>query len=185
MIGEPRRWENRFVSAPPSPQPSTPPFTIEPAAVSDPESVPVLRAYFTELCRRYYERPITDADVDSAMAEEPGTDLHAPTGAFLLARRSGVVAGCVGVRLLESYAELTKMFVLPDFRGTGLAPRLLTAAEERAGAAGRSEMRLGTRLDLVEARGLYVRSGYREIDRYGDDPYSECWLAKPLSRSSS
>ncbi|MBB3661911.1 GNAT superfamily N-acetyltransferase [Prauserella sediminis] len=166
-----------------SPQPPTPPkpsFTITPAAVDAADAVPVLRAYFTELCRRYYSRPITDEDVDAAMADEPGADLRPPTGVFLLARQSGVVAGCVGVRLLDAYAELTKMFVLPEFRGTGLAPRLLTAAEDHARAHRSPEMRLGTRLDLVEARSFYARSGYRDIDRYGDDPYAECWFAKPL-----
>lgn len=170
--------------APTSPQQPTPPkpsFTIAPAEVGAAESVPVLRAYFTELCRRYYSRPITDEDVNAAMSDEPGTDLRPPTGVFLLARQNGVVAGCVGVRYLAAYAELTKMFVLPEFRGTGLAPRLLSAAEDRARAHGSPEMRLGTRLDLVEARSFYVRSGYRDVDRYGDDPYAECWFAKPLA----
>ncbi|GAA1209404.1 GNAT family N-acetyltransferase [Prauserella alba] len=169
--------------APTSPQPPTPPkpsFTIVPADIDDPGATPVLRAYFTELCRRYYPRPITGDDVDAAMADEPGADLRPPTGVFLLARQSGAVAGCVGVRLLDAYAELTKMFVLPEFRGTGLAPRLLTAAEDHARAHGSPEMRLGTRRDLVEAQGLYRRSGYHDIDRYGDDPYAECWFAKPL-----
>ncbi|MBB3052862.1 GNAT superfamily N-acetyltransferase [Prauserella isguenensis] len=166
--------------APTSPPSQTPSFTIVPAEIDAAESAAVLRVYFSELCRRYYSRPITDEDVDAAIADEPGADLRPPTGVFLLARQSGVVAGCVGVRWLTAYAELTKMFVLPEFRGTGLAPRLLAAAEDRARSHGSPEMRLGTRLDLVEARGLYRRSGYREIDRYGDDPYAECWFAKPL-----
>lgn len=40
--------------------------------------------------------------------------------------------------------------------------------------------RVYTRLDLVEARGLYVRRGYREIPAYTTGPYMDIWYGKDL-----
>jgi hypothetical protein len=40
---------------------------------------------------------------------------------------------------------------------------------------------LDTRLDLVEARSLYVRHGYAEIPAYNQGPYAEIWYGKDLT----
>ncbi|MFY1670706.1 GNAT family N-acetyltransferase [Plantactinospora sp. WMMB334] len=63
-------------------------------------------------------------------------------------------------------------------RGGGV--RLLGAVEEAAAAYGMSTMRLDTRHDLVEARALYARQGYREVPAYSVDPYAEHWFEKRL-----
>jgi ribosomal protein S18 acetylase RimI-like enzyme len=42
-------------------------------------------------------------------------------------------------------------------------------------------LRLDTRADLVEARHLYERIGYREIPRFNESPYADHWFAKRLS----
>ncbi|MEH0973839.1 hypothetical protein V6U77_22190 [Micromonospora sp. CPCC 205546] len=57
-------------------------------------------------------------------------------------------------------------------------------ARRRGGAgraAGVDRIRLDTRGDLVEARALYARHGYREIPAYHDGPYAEHWFEKVLS----
>ena len=41
-------------------------------------------------------------------------------------------------------------------------------------------MRLDTRLDLVEARALYLRQGWVEVPAFSEDDYAEVWYAKPL-----
>ncbi|WUL20081.1 GNAT family N-acetyltransferase [Amycolatopsis sp. NBC_00355] len=141
-----------------------------------------MREYMDEVASRYYGRPATEAELESALADEPGTDLVAPTGAFLLGRRDGVLAGCVGTRVVEpGISELTKMYVKPAHRGSGAAPRLVAAAEDAARRLGARLMRLDTRDDLVEARALYARTGYTEVAPFNDDKYAEHWFEKALS----
>ncbi|THA38335.1 GNAT family N-acetyltransferase, partial [Streptomyces sp. A1136] len=51
----------------------------------------------------------------------------------------------------------------------------------RARALGLSLLRLDTRHDLVEARGLYAKHGYREVPAFHHrSPYAERWFAKEL-----
>ncbi|WP_410171910.1 GNAT family N-acetyltransferase [Amycolatopsis heterodermiae] len=156
-------------------------WNITEVPVDDPDAVAIMREYMDEVASRYYGRPATDAEIETALADEPGTDLVAPTGAFLLGRRDGVLAGCVGTRVLEpGLSELTKMYVKPAHRGSGAAPRLVAAAEDAARRLGSRLMRLDTRHDLVEARALYARTGYAEVEPFNDDKYAEHWFAKVL-----
>ncbi len=76
--------------------------------------------------------------------------------------------------------ELTRVYVRPSRRGTGGGARLLAAVEEAARSLGARRIVLDTRLDLVEARALYTRHGYREIPAYGNSPYAEVWYGKDL-----
>ena len=162
-------------------------MTIEPAAPDLPAAAEILRDYLGEMISRYYGRPADDADINQHLGARHGSDdLVEPTGVFLLARHADGDArtrpiGCVGLRLLdERTRELTRMFVRPEARGAGVATLLLEAAEHRARADGASVIRLHTRSDLVEARALYAKHGYREIPRYGDDPLAEHCLEKRL-----
>ncbi len=70
---------------------------------------------------------------------------------------------------------------VPPFRGRKGADLLLELLESEARLLGASRTVLNTRLDLVEARGLYVRHGYREIPAYCTGPYMEIWYGKDLS----
>ncbi|MBP2472064.1 GNAT superfamily N-acetyltransferase [Crossiella equi] len=157
-------------------------FAVTAHPVDTPESLAVLWDYFEELCRRYWDRPVSAAEVDQAMREEPSGDLVPPTGAFLLARAGVDVLGCVGVRLLApEVAELTRMYVRPSARGRGVAMALVAGAERAAVALGAHRMLLDTRSDLVEARGLYRRCGYVEGSPHNSSPYADHWFAKALA----
>jgi GNAT superfamily N-acetyltransferase len=157
------------------------PWTIAPEPIGHPDSVAVLRTYFADIVGRYYGRPATGHEVDSAMTDEPGTDLTPPTGLFLVARRDGVVSGCVGVRVLApEIGGLTKMFVLPDARRQGGASQLIASAEDAARGIGLDIMRLDVRADLVEARALYAALGYKEVKPFSDAKYADHWFEKAL-----
>jgi GNAT superfamily N-acetyltransferase len=153
-----------------------------PLAPGHPEAHALLRQYYTELVARYYDRPATEAEVDQVLIDEPSDDLVAPTGRFLVARRDGAPVGCLGVRVLDpDTAELTRMFVRADARGQGAASRLIAAAERAAREVlNASALRLDTREDLVEARALYSKHGYREIPAYNDSQYADHWFEKQL-----
>jgi GNAT superfamily N-acetyltransferase len=157
-------------------------WTAEPYPVLGPEAALLLRGYYTELIVRYCGRPTDDDEVDAVLAEEPSDDLVRPTGEFLVARRAGRAAGCVGVRVLDAATvELTRMYVVPQARGEGGATLLVEAAERVArDVFGAAVIRLDTRRDLVEARALYAKHGYGEIGRYNDSPYADHWFEKKL-----
>lgn len=150
--------------------------------VAHPDAVAIMREYMDEVASRYFGRPVTEAELTHYVAEEPGTDLVPPTGAFLVGRRDGVVAGCAGTRVVApGTTELTKVFVKPAHRGTGGGPALVAAAEDAARRLGSTLMRLDTRHDLVEARALYAKTGYAEVEPFNDEQFAEHWFAKALS----
>lgn len=161
---------------------------IAPAPVGSAAASAALRAYVADIVSRYHRRPATPDEVRNGLAGSPSDDLAPPRGAFLLARAGGLggeVAGCVGVRLpvartAAPYAELKRLWVRSDARGTGLGRRLVEAAEEAAAGLGARALRLDTRSDLVEARRLYARLGYAEIAAYNDNPYAEHFFEKQL-----
>jgi GNAT superfamily N-acetyltransferase len=154
-------------------------WSVRPSRADEPDAAALLRSYYTELVGRYHGRAVTGSEVEDAMRDEPNDDLLPPTGLLLVARYDGRPAGCVGFRRLSpTIAELTRMFVVPELRGRGGGSALLAAAERAAVDAGAVVMRLETRSDLVEARRLYARHGYREIARYSQSPYAEHWFEK-------
>lgn len=177
--GAPRRFPglNAAMTATP---PTTAPWTIAAEPVDSPAGRAVLREYVADVVGAYYGRPATEDEVDLEFGDG-GADLRPPTGAFLVGRRGGVVGGCVGVRAWRpGIAELKRLYVRPALRGSGGAALLVAAAEERARAMGARALRLDTRSDLVAARGLYARLGYREIPAYNDEPYADHWFEKVL-----
>jgi GNAT superfamily N-acetyltransferase len=77
------------------------------------------------------------------------------------------VAGTVSLRVDQPEngphrAELTKLLVHRDFRGRGLASRLVTAAEEAAVQAGRTLLLLDTETGSP-AEGIYERWGWHRV----------------------
>ncbi|WP_410656605.1 GNAT family N-acetyltransferase [Amycolatopsis sp. lyj-112] len=154
-------------------------FELTPA--DHPDADLMLREYMDDVASRYYGRQATDKELEDALEEMHSRDLVPPTGAFLLARRSGVLAGCGGVRIVApGISELTRVFLRHAERGKGGAALLVTAAEDAARDLGATVIRLDTRHDLVEARALYTRLGYDEVEPFNAEPYAEHWFSKSL-----
>lgn len=165
---------------------ASPVWEIAPLAVDDPVSRDLLWRYYDDIVSRYYGRPMTPREIDDLLAEHTSDDLAGPRGHFLVGRHGGVPAGCAGVRLLApGVAELRRVWVVPAARRTGGAARLVAAAEHAARAhLGAAVIRLDTRADLVEARTLYAKLGYREIDDYNGERYADHWFEKRLGPPS-
>ncbi|MDF3297311.1 GNAT family N-acetyltransferase [Streptomyces tropicalis] len=160
-------------------------WTVAPEPYDSPAAADLWRAYYTEVSDRWYllhEGHRTDpGELEREIAAYRGEELAPPRGRLLLARYDGAPAGTAGVRLLDAAtAELTRVFLREEARGKGGAALLVGAAEEEARALGAGRMILDTRSDLVEARALYARLGYRETARHNDERYAEHWFAKPL-----
>ncbi|MEV8548434.1 GNAT family N-acetyltransferase [Streptomyces glaucescens] len=165
---------------------STTAWTVAPEPVDSPDALALWRAYYTEVSDRWYllrEDRRTDPDeLEREIAAGAEGGLTPPDGRLLVARYGGTAAGTAGVRRTAdpAVAELTRVYLLPDRRGRGGAALLVAAAEDAARALGASRLVLDTRGDLVEARTLYARLGYRETAPHNDAPYAEHWFAKDL-----
>lgn len=154
---------------------------MTPEPFNSPDAYALRRSYYDEVASRYWKRPATEEEIDAGLAGDGVEQLSCPTGEFLVGRHEGRPASCGGVLLLDpATAELTRVYTRPGRRGTGGGKLLLAGLEDAARQLGAGRMVLNTRLDLIEARGLYVRQGYREIPAYTTGPYMEVWYGKDL-----
>jgi putative acetyltransferase len=94
-----------------------------------------------------------------------------PGGCLLLAQRDGDCVGIVGLKpLAPGIAEIKRLFVVPEARGTGLGRSLGERAIAEASARGYDWVRLDThRSSMTAAIALYRSLGFAEIAPYGPD----------------
>jgi GNAT superfamily N-acetyltransferase len=106
-----------------------------------------------------------------------------PHGAFFVGHVADQPAAMGGWRLLDPTAatlgrrpaEIKRMYVATQWRGRGLARKVLAQLELSARAGGADALVLETGNFLFDAIGLYRSSGYVEIAAYGyyaDEPRS-------------
>ncbi|MCX5442410.1 MULTISPECIES: GNAT family N-acetyltransferase [unclassified Streptomyces] len=156
-------------------------WTLAPEAFGSVDASSLRRDYYDEVASRYWKRPATFQEIDRGLAGDGVELLTPPTGQFVVGHYGEEAAACGGVLLLDAErAELTRVYVRPAFRGKNGASLLLELLEDEARTLGACQMVLNTRLDLIEARALYVRHGYAEIPAYCTGPYMEVWYGKDL-----
>ena len=145
----------------------------------------VLRRYVNDLLERWNDAAPTEEEVDVHLRDDTSGRLAPPAGIFVIALAGDDVLGCGGLRYAgegvpPGAAEIKRMWVAPESRGHGLARRLLAHLTELAREAGLRRLVLDTRADLVEARTLYARDGFAEVEPYNDNPFAQVWYAKDL-----
>jgi len=140
-----------------------------------PDAQAAMTSYFAELAARFP----SGFDASGYLAPE---DYNPPRGRFFLAMDGDRVLACGGlVWIDDAIAEIKRMWVDPAARGRGLASRLLAFLEQTAAASGRTLVRLDTNPVLLEAIALYRKAGYRDIERYNDNPYAGAWFEKRVA----
>jgi GNAT superfamily N-acetyltransferase len=82
-----------------------------------------------------------------------------PVGSVLWAEKDGAL-------------YLSRLAVHPDWRGRGLARRLLDAAEAVARGRSLTRLTLGTRLILADNRRLFASCGFREVSTEAHPGYT-------------
>jgi len=101
----------------------------------------------------------------------PVESLRQPNVTFLTASVDGQIAGCGAfVNQSGEYAEIKRMFVLPEFRGLKLGRRILEELESLARASGLKIARLETGIHQSEALLLYEKAGYQRRGPFGNYP---------------
>jgi putative acetyltransferase len=111
---------------------------------------------------------------DHELENLPG-DYAPPDGRLLLAFDEGQIMGCIALRKLEpGVCEMKRLFVRPQYRGTGLGKILVQSIIDKAHQLGYTHMRLDTmpgRMDKAIA--LYHSIGFVEIDPYYKSPVED------------
>jgi GNAT superfamily N-acetyltransferase len=150
---------------------------IAPIDPSDPQAQQCLRAYFSELDRRF-ELGFDPSRSISADDDE----LRPPAGLLVLVWLGERPVGCGALKFhADEPAELKRMWVAESARGLGIGRRLLSELERLAATQGTRTVRLETNGTLTEAIALYRSAGYVEVRAFNDEPYAHHWFEKRLT----
>lgn len=124
-----------------------------------------------ELAARY---GIPDQETDKPTAET--------VSVFLVARdQEGGAIGCGALRLGDDgTAEIKRMYVDPEARGTGAATGVLRALEDHARQRGADTVVLSTGTEQPDAIRFYEREGYQPFDGFG--PFAGHPMARFFTR---
>ena len=126
---------------------------------------------------------LRDGEAESAELYPAESNHHLPLDAlratnmrFFVARDGdGRPVGTGALALQGDWAELKRMWVIPEARRRGVSKAVLTALEERARCEGISVLRLETGAASHAALGLYAAAGFLRRGPFGayrPDPLS-------------
>lgn len=103
---------------------------------------------------------------DKELAELPGK-YAPPKGSLLLAYLEDRPAGCVALKGIDdTNCEMKRLFVYNDFHGHGIGATLAKEIIAEAKRIGYKRMVLDTGARQAEAKGLYHKLGFKDIEPY-------------------
>ena len=141
----------------------------------------MITAMRRELAAMYEGLELDGATMPKAGAAELGP----PHGAFIVGWAGQLPVCCGGVkRLPDGACEVKRMFVVPEWRGRGVARRLLHAIEARARRLGYTVLRLDTGPRQAGAQALYESEGYRAISNFNANPVASFFGEKRVAPDS-
>lgn len=142
------------------------PLTVGPEPLSGADAQLLIARLNAELTERYPNPEDNHFHLDE-------TELGPGRGVFLVARIDGSAIGCAALRRLDSgTGEIKRMYVAPDFRGRGVARRILGELERCARILGLRRLVLETGDRQHEAIRLYGAAGFLPIPCFGEYVHS-------------
>ena len=139
-------------------QTNTNTITITPAPVDEVLATGLIEQLDADLLTRYPGEPINGI---------VPTEFRAAGGYFVLAHCGARAVGCGAIRPYDATTcEIKRMFVLPEFRGRGIARRIIEALEAEARRRGFTRGILETAVRQPEAIACYRACGYEQIPPY-------------------
>ncbi len=159
-------------------------FQIRPVRRSDNSAVAaIIREVMTEFGAVGCGFSINDSEVDDMYGAYRGRG-HA----FYVVTVDGAILGCAGIAPLSGGAadtcELRKMYFLPQLRGKGAGAALMRRCLRAATACGYRRCYLETTTAMQQARALYQRFGFADLEKpMGDTGHTGCgsWMLKTLN----
>ncbi len=92
----------------------------------------------------------------------------------LLVFENETAVGCGAIKEFDAQTmEIKRMYVAPNYRGKGIASKVLNALEKWAAELGFSTCILETGTRQSSAIRLYQKSGYNQIPNYGQYAHAE------------
>ena len=145
--------------------------------------IPAVRERFREYAK-WLGVDLCFQGFEEELAALPG-DYAPPRGRLLVATDADHVIGCIAVRPFGARdsgdCEMKRLYVVPAFRGQGIARRLAERLIEEARGIGYRRMLLDTLQQMEAARALYAQLGFEEIAAYYHNPIpGAVYLAKAL-----
>lgn len=123
---------------------------------------------------------------DKSLDDMSGT-YSQPGMKYFVVEQEGQIIGGAGIAPLEngdpSICELQKMYFLPAARGKGVGSEMMKTCLDKAKQEGYTQCYLETMPYMENARKLYVRSGFKELEApMGDTGHYNCqmWMIREL-----
>ncbi len=138
--------------------------------VTSEEHIKAVKELFLEYAK-WLDFPLCFQGFDEELAGLPGK-YTPPEGRLYLVLDDGNYAGCIGLRKFEEgICEMKRLYVRPEFRGTGIGDALIQKVILEAKEIGYVTMRLDTIKERMQkAVSLYEKHGFIEIEAYYDNP---------------
>jgi len=109
-------------------------------------------------------------DFEKELESLPGR-YAVPEGCLLIAQNQDGIVGCVAVRKIDNgLCEMKRLFVRPEYRGTGIGRMLAMEIIQTAIRLGYSHMRLDTTPSMSTATSLYRSLGFYDTEPYCYNP---------------
>ncbi|MFO7672088.1 MAG: GNAT family N-acetyltransferase [Lutibacter sp.] len=106
---------------------------------------------------------------------------------YYVIEKEGEIFGGAGIKQLDNYegnvCELQKMYFLAEARGIGLGSRMMETCLQKAKEFGFEQCYLETLPYMEDARKLYRKAGFKDLDApMGDTGHYSCnlWMLKEL-----
>ncbi|MDO9276477.1 MAG: GNAT family N-acetyltransferase [Lutibacter sp.] len=106
---------------------------------------------------------------------------------YYIIEKEGEIFGGAGIKQLDNYegnvCELQKMYFLPEARGIGMGSKMMETCLKKAKEFGFEQCYLETLPYMEEARKLYRKAGFKDLDApMGDTGHYSCnlWMLKEL-----
>lgn len=133
------------------------------------DALTAVRALFQEYWTSFGFTPCFQ-NFDRELAALPGK-YAPPSGRLLVATVNGQPAGCVALRRFDqTRGEVKRLYVRPQFRGSGLGKALMNALAGEARGIGYSELIADTIPKVMAtALAMYERLGFERIAPYSDE----------------
>jgi len=106
---------------------------------------------------------------------------------YYVIEKNGEIYGGAGIKQLDNFegnvCELQKMYFLPEARGCGLGSKMMEICLQKAKEYGFEQCYLETLPYMEDARKLYRKVGFKDLDApMGDTGHYSCnlWMLKDL-----
>lgn len=125
-----------------------------------------LISMISQIQKDEFHIPITD-EVNQCIIDAEGSFYYQNSCNFWYATNdSGQLIGSIGLKKVNSeYSEIKKCFVIKEYRGKGVAQKLLDTAIKAAYKHGFKHIVLGTVKELEAAHKFYLKNGFVQIEQ--------------------